>query len=150
MQNYIFMRRQQRNKDFCRRCGEIYEAMQRRGISSPALAEVVSEAIATPAPGFYVDPEYAYGKVLEMLHGRRAEDPATPSGRMWMELTDMVRERLAERGGTVSRALGHVLNFRRPSAFHITHRLGCRIAAREFETRLVHRPRRGHSTEVAV
>lgn len=119
--------------------------MQRRGVTNPRMSEVVREAIATPPPGFYVDPVYAYNKVLDMLGGRRTEDASTPAGRMWLELLAMVREELERRGGTVSRAVDHVLNFRHPSAFHITVELGRRIVRGEFETRLVHRPRRGHS-----
>lgn len=132
----------QRNLDFRRRCREIYGEMSRQGVS-PDLRAVVRRAISTPAAAFYTDPVYAYNKILLLRRDGTASLPPTPAGCMWMELLAMVNAEVMRRGCSVSRALDYVLNFRHPSSFHISVGLGMRIARAEFESRRVHRPRRG-------
>ncbi len=130
-----------RNNDFRRRCLEVYGEMERMG-RRPTLREVVVKAIATPAPSFYVSSEYAYNKLLRILHCGELPDPSTPRGCMWMEIAALVQSEQLRRGGSMARALGHVLNFRRPSCFYISTREGMRIASPAFERRRIHRPRR--------
>lgn len=134
----------QRDKDFRLRCCEIYREQQAMGLS-PDLREVVRRAIATPPPAFYVDSCYAYNKILRLLRNGTASVPASPAGCMWLELVALVRAELLRRPGSISRATDYVLNFRHPSAFHISLATGMRIARTAFEGRYVHRPRRGFS-----
>ena len=130
-----------RNRDFRRRCLEIYTDWQRVGRRA-SLREVVEAAIASPAPSFYVSPDYAYDKIINMFR-KPAMPPATsPRACMWLEIAALVRAEQLRRGVTVSRALSTVLNFRQPSGFHISTREGLRIASGVFERRTEHRPRR--------
>lgn len=138
-----------RNADFKRRCLELYHEAQRRGI--PVTPEsIVARAIDSPPQCFYVDPVYAYNKVLRILAKGTESIPSTPAGCMWLELTAMVRAELLRRPAPVVQALGHVLNRRHPSAFHISFREGMRIARTLFHTHhTIHRPRRAAKTPPA-
>ena len=66
--------------------------------------------------------------------GRRA--------RMWREIAAAVAEVRERRRCCLTRALGTVLNFGRPSSFFLSMEEGMRIAGKAFERRTVYRPRR--------
>jgi len=136
-----------RDNDFRRRCVEVYGELERQG-RRPTLREVVETAIASPAPNFYVAPGYAYNKLLRMLRHGEITAGATPRERMWLEMAELVRAERLRRGCTVARALGTVLNFRRPSGFFLSTEEGLRIARSAFEGRVVHRPRRTSGTNI--
>lgn len=132
---------EKRNSAFARRCTEVYEQCARSG-RRPSLEEVVVRALATAPECFYVDPVYAYNKILRIYKHGAGSLPSTVAGCMWLELAAMVRAEQLRRGGTVSRALDYVLNFRHPSGFHMSRREGMRVAGAVFERRVEHRPRR--------
>lgn len=138
------MNNKQRNRDFCRRCIEVYNDMEQAGLV-PTIKEVVRRAIDTPAPSYYIDSYYAYTKILALRRTGTDSLPDTPTGRMWSEISRKVDSELRRNPGYIINALTYVLNFCHPSFFPISEVQGMRIARNAFlfRARYEHRPRRG-------
>lgn len=130
-----------RNQAFAKRCLEIYSKAQASG-GAPTLSEIVVRALATAPDYFYIDPVYAYNKVLRLLRGGALTVPCRRAADcMWLELAAMVQAEHLRRGCTKSRAFDHVISRGHPSSFHMSYREAMRVARSVFESRTSHRPR---------
>lgn len=127
-----------RDNDFRERCLQIFRELEAEG-TAPSLRRVVRRAIDSPAPSYYISSEYAYSRLCGKAPLPEGD---SPRARMWREIAAAVAEVRERRGCCLTRALGTVLNFGRPSSFFLSMEEGMRIAGKAFERRTVYRPRR--------
>lgn len=108
---------QQRRRDFLRACVRAKSELATQQGKLSALA-VARRAINTPAPGYYIEHEYAR-KVLYTYYSRGTLPASTDQRRaMWLELIDRV-DHLREQGWNVTDALSRVLAIGEASRFFI-------------------------------
>lgn len=117
---------EQRNRDFIRVCRQVAATRRRLG-RSMARRAIVSDALAVAPQCFYVNRDTASRALHTLHHGgfhhRHARE-------QWAEFQTQVQETMERRRCTVSQAIDFVLNFRRPTRFHITHRHANRLYGR--------------------
>lgn len=128
--------RETRDRDFKRECRRQTALALERG-ETPTVADIIRRAVASPAPGYYLDYDYALTTLYRVRNGmihRRAEKRL-----MWEELTRKV-DRLMSEGDheSMAEALNQVLADEGASRYFITPGYGRKL----YEQLRRNRPRR--------
>ncbi len=106
----------ERDRDFLNLC----RISVRRAEEPLTELELVRRVINSPAPGYYVDYDYALHLVPRIGRMSREEAARRSHGR-WLEIYDRAREALAEgQAATMSAAIALVLSRGRASRFFIS------------------------------
>lgn len=109
-----------RNRDFVRRCFEIYEAHLREGVSLTP-DELVVIALQSRPRAHYLSFETASKKLHLIERSGIGIVKEAAARAMWTELRSQVDEVMRVRGNlTFSAALSAVLNFGRPTRFYMS------------------------------
>ncbi len=116
----------ERNRDFAAQCRRIKRQAMKNG-ETLTEAQVVELAIESPAPGYYVDYDYA----LTRFYRKQAKESKRELKRkMWGELRRKVEREMEERDACVADALHSVLAFQPASRFFIDKIQGQRLYAK--------------------
>lgn len=86
-------------------------------------AQLIERTLACRPPGYFTDFTYAACRLHGMMRAKTLPAPGrSPRTDEWLELLAAVRHEMDTRGLRFTKALGFVLNFRRPSRWHISHK----------------------------
>lgn len=128
-----------RNKAFVRTCLDVYVRQMREGRAG-GVASIAAEALECRPPAHFV----SYDHASRMLHRitREGGGNATNRQTQWNELYEQVRSQMdAPRCLPFEQALTFVLNYCRPSRYHICLDTAIKILRPHFERRTIVRPR---------